>query len=125
LKQDGTKADVEPAKASIGLIAGGAVRLQPCSDTLAVAEGVETSAAAGLLIGMPAWAAVSCGNLGKTMALPASVRSLTIAADHDAPGLRAAEDAALRWRDEGRAVRIIRASRPGADAADILRGDAP
>lgn len=125
IDRDGRKADVEPAKASLGSIAGGAVRLQEATDSLVVAEGFETAAAAGLLIGLPAWAAISCGNMAKSLALPAEVRIITICADHDAPGLRAAEDAARRWRDEGRAVRIIRARKAGADAADILAGGAP
>jgi len=125
LKPDGTKADCEPQKASVGPMAGGAIRLQPCSAELAITEGLESAAAAGLLLGAPAWAAISCGNMEKSMILPATVRLITICADHDAPGLRAAEDAARRWRDEGRAVRIIRARKVGADAADILAGGAP
>ena len=120
LKPDGTKADVEPVKASIGAISGGAVRLQDCSAELAIAEGVESAAAAGLILGMPAWAAVSAGNMANSLILPAEIRTVTIAADHDAPGIRAAEDAAVRWRDEGRSVRIIRATTFGKDAADVL-----
>lgn len=122
LDRDGHKADCEPVKASLGLVAGGAVRLQSCSKELAIGEGIETAAAAGAILGLPAWAAVSCGNLANSMTLPEEIRSVIIAADHDAPGLRAAEDAAVRWRDEGLAVRIIRAATPGADAADVLAG---
>ncbi len=119
---DGRKADIEPQKASLGMIAGGAVRLQSASCELVIGEGIETAAAAGAILGLPAWSAVSAGNLAKSLILPGEIRTLTIAADHDAPGLRAAEDAAIRWRDEGRAVRIVRAINPGADAADVLAG---
>ena len=120
LKPDGTKADIEPVKASLGNVTGGAVRLQSCSAELAVAEGLESAAAAGVILGLPAWAAISAGNLARGMILPVEIRSVVIAADHDGPGLRAAEDAATRWRDEGRAVRIIRASESGHDANDVL-----
>lgn len=122
LKQDGTKADVEPAKASIGLIAGGAVRLQPCSDTLAVGEGIETSAAAGAILKLPAWAAISCGNLGRSMILPAEIRSVTIAVDHDAPGQAAARQAWRRWRAEGRHVRLATPKEAGSDFGDLAMG---
>jgi putative DNA primase/helicase len=119
---DGQKAAIEPVKASVGIVAGGAVRLgRPVDRALTVGEGVESSAAAGLLLRLPAWAAISAGNLAHSMTLPASVKRVIIAADHDAPGIAAAEQAAVRWRDEGRAVRIIRAQREGADAADLIR----
>ena len=47
--------------------------------------------------------------------------SVVIAADHDGPGLKAAEAAADRWQSEGRRVRIARPDRAGADFNDILR----
>ena len=97
------------------------MRLQTCSDTLAIAEGIESAAAAGKLLSMPAWAAVSAGNLAKSLILPTEIRSIVICADHDAPGLAAAEDAARRWQGEGRAVRILRAVEPGRDANDVIR----
>ena len=120
LDRDGNKADCEPQKASLGIVAGGAVRLQPASAELVISEGLESAASAGLLLGLPAWSAISAGNLARNMVLPAGIRSVTIAADHDAPGLQAAEDAAVRWRDEGRVVDIFRASERGCDANDIL-----
>ncbi len=121
IKPDGTKADIEPQKASLGPTGGGAVRLQDCITELVISEGVETSAAAGALLGMPAWAAVSAGNMAKSLMLPVEIRSIVICADHDAPGLAAAEDAARRWQGEGRAVRILRAVEPGRDANDVIR----
>lgn len=120
LKPDGTKADIEPQKATLGRMAGGAIRLQAASTKLTVAEGLESAAAAGAILGLPAWAAISAGNMARSLILPAEICSIIITADHDEPGLRAAEDAATRWRDEGRSVRVIRACRPGTDANDIL-----
>ncbi len=121
LTRDGEKADIEPRKATLGPMAGGAIRLQTCSGELAIAEGLESAASAGLLLDMPAWAAISAGNLARSMTLPEEIRSVTIAADHDEPGLRAAEEATWRWQGEGRVVRIIRACAPGRDANDVAR----
>ena len=122
LRADGTgKADVEPAKASLGPIWGGAVRLAPIAPELVIGEGIETSASAGLLIGLPAWAALSAGNLAKGLLLPPEVRAVVIATDPDPPGETAAQQAAARWTAEGRAVRIARPDREGADFNDLLR----
>ncbi len=125
LRRDGTgKAAVEPVKATLGPVWGGAIRLDPAAEELAVGEGIESAASAGRLLNLPAWAAVSAGNLAKGLALPAEVRRVTIAADADKPGEEAAQQAALRWQREGRTVRIARADKPGCDFNDVLRGRA-
>ena len=126
LDRDGNKAAVEPQKASIGQVAGGACRLQDCSTEVVIAEGIETAAAAGAILGVPAWSAVSCGNLGRSLTLPASVRSVVIAVDNDMAGLRAAREGWRRWKSEGRAVKFLKPTASGADAADLIaaRGDA-
>ena len=91
-----------------------------------VAEGIETAASAGVLLGLPAWAALSAGNMAAAMVLPPDVRTVTIAADPDGPGRKAAQDAAARWRAEGRTVRIATPDRPDQDFNDLLleRGNA-
>ncbi|WP_287787806.1 toprim domain-containing protein [Acidiphilium sp.] len=119
LAPDGRKADCEPVKASLGHVAGGAVRLQTASHELTISEGIESAAAAGQLLGLPAWAAVSAGNLAKSLILPSEIRSVVIAADHDAPGLRAAEAACRRWRAEGREVRVVKSVESGKDFNDL------
>ena len=121
LDRDGRKAACEPTKASLGQVAGGACRLQECSEEMVVAEGVETAAAAAALLGKPAWSAVSCGNLGKSLALPPGIRTIVIAADHDPAGLRAAEAAWRRWRAEGRSVRIVKPNHENCDFNDLQR----
>ncbi len=108
LRRDGTgKADVTPAKASLGPIWGGAIRLNPTAPELVIGEGIESSASAGGMLGLPAWAAISCGNLGRGLVLPDRVRSVVIAADADEPGRNAAREAWHRWHAEGRRVRIM------------------
>jgi len=114
------KAAVEPVRASLGSLAGGACRLAESSDgRLLVGEGIESTAAAMRVLGWhgAAWAALGTPGL-RTVVLPASVRHVTIAADRDAGGLRAAAALAERLQGEGRDV-VIRAPRQG-DFADRL-----
>jgi hypothetical protein len=121
LQRDGSgKATIEPPRASLGPIRGGAIRLDPAADEMVIGEGLETSASAGLLLGMPAWAGISAGNLGEALKLPASVRSVVIAADPDEPGRKGARAAWHRWHDEGRRVRISTPHAGLGDCNDIL-----
>jgi putative DNA primase/helicase len=108
LTRDGRKAAVDPVKASLGPVWGGAVRLMPIEPDkpLVIGEGIETSASAGLLMGAPTWAAISAGNMAKSLTLPPEVRRVVIAADPDDAGRKAARDAWIRWKAEGREVRI-------------------
>jgi hypothetical protein len=128
LRPDGsTKTDLEPRSASFGPIAGSAIRLADeagvrGASELIVGEGLETSAAAAALLRLPAWSAIAAGNLGWSLVLPPWVERVVVAVDRDPPGLRAAEAAAQRWRNEGRAVRFLLPHQPGADAADVLGG---
>ena len=118
---DGAKAAVDPPKASLGPLWGGAIRLDHAADAVVIGEGIETAASAGLLLGLPAWAALSAGNLAAGLVLLPAIRSVTIAADQDGPGRKAAHDAAARWRAEGRTVRIATPDRAGQDFNDVLR----
>ena len=120
LALDGNKATIEPVKASIGYFSGGAIRLDPAGAEMVIAEGIETAASAGFILGKPAWAAIACGNLRAKLVLPPIVERVTIAADHDPAGRRAAAAAARRWRKEGRTVRIVQADQPGQDFNDLL-----
>jgi putative DNA primase/helicase len=121
LSRDGHKARVEPVKASKGPVWGGAIRLDPAAPEIVLGEGIESSASAGRLLGLPAWAALSAGNLARGLILPPEVRAVMIAADADKAGSEAAEAAATRWRAEGRRVRIARPDRSGSDFNDLLR----
>jgi phage/plasmid primase-like uncharacterized protein len=124
LRADGSgKASCEPQKATLGTVAGGAIHLAPVAAELVIGEGIETSASAGRLLGLPAWCAVSAGNLARTVKLPPEVRRVVIAADADEPGRRAAQAAGGRLRREGRTVRIATPKRAGADFNDIARGE--
>ncbi len=125
LTRDGGKASVEPPKASLGPVWGGAIMLQALESerALVIAEGIETAASAGVLMGLPAWAALSAGNMAKGLLLPPEAQRVVIAADPDQPGRIAARDAWLRWTAEGRSVRIAMPNDTG-DFNDLLRGEA-
>ena len=95
--------------------------LDPVAPELAVGEGIESSASAGRRFRLPAWAAISAGNLGCGLVLPPEVLAVVIAADADEPGRKAANAALHRWTAEGRRVRIATPNKPGSDFNDILR----
>ncbi|WP_425442166.1 DUF7146 domain-containing protein [Roseovarius marisflavi] len=123
LRSDGTgKAAVEPAKAMLGAVAGGAVRLTDAPGPLVVAEGIETalSLASGLLR-YPAtiWAALSTSGI-RGMRLPSRPGRLTIAPDGDEPGRIAAHALAERAQALGWQVSLLPIP-DGRDWNDILK----
>jgi phage/plasmid primase-like uncharacterized protein len=124
LRPDGSgKADLDPDKAMLGRARGGAVWLALAAETLMVAEGIETAAAAMQVSALPAWAALSTsGMVG--LVLPPVVRTVVILADNDRNGAgeRAARSAAQRWLVEGRRVRLAMPPIPGTDFNDVIQG---
>jgi hypothetical protein len=68
-----------------GALAGGAIRLFPFDPEveLLLCEGLETALAAAEIFSLPSWSAVYAGGL-RSLALPAEIRRLVIAADNDA-----------------------------------------
>lgn len=122
IAQDGKgKAPIATPRKTLGIVAGAAVRLAPIADRLVIGEGIETSVSAGLMLKAPAWAAISAPNLEFKLKLPASIREIIVAADHDGPGLKAARAALARWKAEGRSVKIARPQTPGQDFNDLWR----
>jgi hypothetical protein len=119
LNRDGSgKAPVEYPKMTLGPVRGGAVRLGPPADTIAVAEGIETALSVMQATGTPTWAALSTSGL-KALELPDTVREVIVCADGDAEGDHAATAAARRWQLQGRRVRLARPP-PGKDFNDLL-----
>lgn len=127
LAADGSgKAQVDPAKAMLGAVAGGAVRLTEGHDALAVAEGIETalSLSCGLLEAPTTiWAALSAPGL-RALRLPPQPGVIIIATDNDAAGIEAGQDLArraygLRW-----SVSTLTPPEGVNDWNDYLRGGA-
>jgi putative DNA primase/helicase len=73
---------------------------------LILCEGVETGIALFQQELRPIWACGSASTLAKFPVL-GGIEALTVAADADAPGQRAANELAERWRHAGREVRIV------------------
>lgn len=126
LRADGSdKADLDPPKAMLGAVFGGAVRLADGPGPLVVAEGIETalSLVSGLLQ-RPAtvWAALSTSGI-RGLRLPAQPGRLTIAPDGDAPGRAAAHILAERAHGLGWRVAFLDPG-DGRDWNDILTGKA-
>lgn len=71
--------------------------------------------------GLPTWAAISAGNIGKLILPPLPLaREIIIAADNDPVGMRSAQSAANMFQRQGRTVRI--ATPPeGQDFNDMLQ----
>ncbi|MDD9980873.1 MAG: toprim domain-containing protein [Gammaproteobacteria bacterium] len=104
------KAAVDPVRASLGHLIGGAVRLaDPVDGRLLVGEGVETTAAAVRVLDWrgAAWATLGTSGL-RAVEIPAGVHDVVIAADRDPGGGGQLAAAALAGRlaDEGRSVAI-------------------
>ncbi|WP_290689373.1 MULTISPECIES: DUF7146 domain-containing protein [unclassified Haematobacter] len=122
LRADGSgKAEVSPAKAMLGAVTGGAVRVAEGNGALVVAEGIETalSLSSGLLRA-PAtiWAALSTSGL-TGLRLPPTPGRLTVATDGDAPGRAAGHALAERAAALGWTVSLLPAPE-GRDWNDIL-----
>jgi hypothetical protein len=103
----------------LGPCRGCAVKLAPpCNKVLLVSEGIEMCLAAMQSRGLPAWAALSSVGL-LALDLPRHLRDVIILADGDEAGRAAARGAMLRWKREGRCVRIDYAPE-GMDFNDLL-----
>jgi putative DNA primase/helicase len=123
LASDGNgKAKLEPNRAALGPVVGGAVRFARASETLALAEGIETALSVQQAAGIPTWAALGTANLTR-VELPACVGEVFICADHDVTGAgeKAALAAAAKFMREGRKTRIALPPGVGADFNDLLR----
>ncbi|WP_235866685.1 toprim domain-containing protein [Primorskyibacter flagellatus] len=110
LRSDGRgKAAIKPAKAMLGAVAGGAVRLSDIPGALAVAEGIETalSLSCGLLQD-PAtvWAALSTSGM-RALSLPSKPGQLIVASDGDPAGQAAAVALAERAHATGWDVSLL------------------
>lgn len=119
------KTNVEPARASLGSLSGGAVRLAEPEPgrPLVVGEGIESTAGAALLFDAPGWAALGTSGL-RAIELPGHVRDVVIAADRDADGLRAAAALGRRLEAENRAVVIRRPDKGDFNDALLMEREA-
>jgi putative DNA primase/helicase len=120
----GFKADIpEPRRVmDTGLPRGCAVRLSAPTETLGIAEGLETAEACRLMFGVPTWAALNAPNLAE-WAPPEGVKRVVIFGDHDVSftGQWAAYALAKRLRAKKTLeVEVRLPDRSGDDWNDVL-----
>lgn len=126
LKPDGSgKADVPGLggpKKMLGRVKGAAIKLSADAEVttgLHIAEGIETGLT-GLSTGLaPVWALGSAGSIAAFPPLP-GIEALTILADHDEAGLRAARVCAEAWSEAGCEASIIYPPVSGEDWNDAV-----
>ncbi|SFH60653.1 Toprim domain-containing protein [Nitrosospira sp. Nsp14] len=110
IKSNGNKAEVEPPRLLLGghRKAGGVIRLWPDTEVtlgLGVCEGIETSLSLAHAF-TPVWSLVDAGNLASFPVL-LGIEALSIGADNDAVGMKAARKCARGWTRAGKLVRIV------------------
>lgn len=111
----------------IETITGGYIRLGEPTDTLIVAEGIETALSAWAIHGHPAWACISAHNLEVFTAVPQYVKNVLVVADNDFSftGQAAAFRCANRLRNTRKLnVSVSMPKRPGYDMSDELMNGA-
>ena len=117
---DGIVERASQAKMALGPLGQGAVRLfAPKDGELGLAEGVETAMAARALTGIPVWAVLSAGRLGR-VAIPDSVTKLHLFIDFDDVGANAAKKAIAALQRAGRTILVRRPPTAGQDWNDTL-----
>jgi len=122
LKPDGSgKIEHPQSRMMLGNARGGAVRLAPYCGRLGLAEGIETALSVQQATGLPMWACLSTSGL-QNVIVPDDVQEITICADNDPPGTRAAYAAAQRLKALGKHVRILTPPWAGADFNDMIKG---
>jgi hypothetical protein len=110
----------KPNKMALGPCRGSSVHLAAANSRLAIVEGIETGLSILQATGLPTWACLGTAGL-KTLELPEVVAEVVIAADNDAPGIRAAREAALRFIRLARKVRIAEPPAGLRDFNDALK----
>lgn len=116
-----TRLDAEGRKVNRrmhGRASGGVVRLYDHEPPfgMAITEGIETALATGV---EPVWACLSSSIMQGFPVLP-GIDCLTVYADHDPAGVKAANAVGERWHAAGREVILTMPSQPGKDFADLM-----
>ena len=128
LAEPGAKAAVEPCKAMLGPVKGGAVKIATGAGPLVIAEGLETALTlADDLADLSPTVAAALSTSGVSgFALPPNLSHLVVAPDADPAGFKAAEALALRAYGLGARVTVLPPppGEKGADWNDVARGAA-
>lgn len=115
------KADVQSNKMGLGRASGCAVRLSPLTDTLAVAEGIETALSiAEVRPEWTVWSVLSAGGF-RSLLVPPEVKRVAFCRDNDRASADASMSRAMELNEGGiEAVCITPGGRKGYDFNDLL-----
>jgi putative DNA primase/helicase len=117
----GKLASFERPKRALGSLGYGAVRLAPpVRGGLGLAEGIESALSAMQLFGIPCWATLGNERFG-LVAIPESVRELSLFIDNDAGGALAEERALKAYAAPDRVIHSRAPVSPGFDWNDELK----
>ena len=117
------KAATDAPKLTLGQLRHGGVWLSPfesIGEQLAVAEGIETALSVMQLTRLPTVAALSAAGM-QSLRWPAQVRRLSIAADNDEAGLKAATRLLERALRAGLQAQLKIPAKGKNDFNDLLR----
>jgi Toprim domain len=103
----------------LGVVRRAAVKLVPVTDTLAVAEGIETAIAANMLGYGPAWALGSAGAVAGLPALP-GIKRLILLEENNTASRDAGDRCGRRWVRAGRKVTRVKPDDGHDDLNDEL-----
>ncbi|RQW46150.1 toprim domain-containing protein [Novosphingobium sp. LASN5T] len=112
--------DLANPRRMLGRPGGGAVVLAPASDTLGLAEGIETALSAIMLLDIPVWATLGSERLAH-IAIPESVTRLILLPDNDRSGRIGAAKAMNAYAMPGRTIETIWPPQGFNDWNDVLR----
>jgi putative DNA primase/helicase len=96
-----------------------AVVLDPAAKCMGIGEGIETSLSANKIFNVPVWSALSAGGIAAFPVI-ASVKHLTVFADHDEAGIQAARKCYCRYKKAGIEVEVRCPPNVGTDWNDYL-----
>jgi putative DNA primase/helicase len=115
--------DGQPAKMMMGLTKGAAVMFGRSDSRMGIAEGIETALSAQKIFDMPVWACLSAGGIAGFPIIN-GLQHLTIFADHDKAGIRAAVACARHYQQNGIKVEVRHPTSPGDDWNSFLLREA-
>lgn len=114
--------DLGNPRRMLGRPGQGAVVLAPATDTLGLAEGIETALSAILLLDIPVWATLGNERLAH-IAIPDTVTRLILLPDNDRGGRIGAAKAAEAYAMPGRSIETLWPPQGFNDWNDVLRAE--
>ncbi|CAN5496995.1 hypothetical protein BH10PSE12_BH10PSE12_07950 [soil metagenome] len=123
IRHGGLASDLGGPRRMFGRPGRGAVRLAEPTDSLGLAEGVETAMAAMTMLGIPVWATLGAERLAR-IDIPRRVRRLILLPDNDAPGRAALTSARTAYAAAHRRIETILPPGQAKDWNDLLQARA-